>query len=188
MDPQHHAQFVRLLNEKGVATNFESRVFRRDGEIIWISENARAACGGNDEIQFFEGTIEDKSPEKLSAGHVYSTHRRGKRQVTRYFGMPPDNFNSSIFIFPLHLKGKSLQNFYIVSANLHIIKTNLYGGGDGYRIYRGNRCILAGNLCVRRRMRQAGGTSMNTFYVIGAVVSAGLLVYLVMALLKAEDL
>jgi K+-transporting ATPase KdpF subunit len=102
--------------------------------------------------------------------------------------MPPDNFNSSIFIFPLHLKGKSLQNFYIVSANLHIIKTNLYGGGDGYRIYRGNRCILAGNLCVRRRMRQAGGTSMNTFYVIGAVVSAGLLVYLVMALLKAENL
>jgi K+-transporting ATPase KdpF subunit len=29
---------------------------------------------------------------------------------------------------------------------------------------------------------------MNTFYVIGAVVSACLLVYLVMALLKAEDL
>lgn len=29
---------------------------------------------------------------------------------------------------------------------------------------------------------------MNIFYVIGAVVSLGLLVYLVMALLKAEDL
>ncbi|MDO8176779.1 MAG: K(+)-transporting ATPase subunit F [Undibacterium sp.] len=29
---------------------------------------------------------------------------------------------------------------------------------------------------------------MNTFYVIGAVVAAGLLVYLVVALLKAEDL
>jgi K+-transporting ATPase KdpF subunit len=29
---------------------------------------------------------------------------------------------------------------------------------------------------------------MNVFYVIGAVVSAGLLVYLVIALLKAEDL
>ncbi|NYE61891.1 K+-transporting ATPase KdpF subunit [Duganella sp. 1224] len=29
---------------------------------------------------------------------------------------------------------------------------------------------------------------MNTFYVIGAVASAGLLVYLVVALLKAEDL
>jgi K+-transporting ATPase KdpF subunit len=29
---------------------------------------------------------------------------------------------------------------------------------------------------------------MNTFYVLGAVVSAGLLVYLVVALLNAEDL
>ena len=29
---------------------------------------------------------------------------------------------------------------------------------------------------------------MNTFYVIGAVAAAGLLVYLVVALLKAEDL
>ncbi len=29
---------------------------------------------------------------------------------------------------------------------------------------------------------------MNAFYVIGSVVSAGLLVYLVWALLKAEDL
>ncbi|MTV41974.1 potassium-transporting ATPase subunit F [Duganella radicis] len=29
---------------------------------------------------------------------------------------------------------------------------------------------------------------MNTFYLIGAIASAGLLVYLVAALLKAEDL
>ena len=29
---------------------------------------------------------------------------------------------------------------------------------------------------------------MNAFYVIGAIVSAGLLAYLVWALLKAEDL
>ena len=29
---------------------------------------------------------------------------------------------------------------------------------------------------------------MNIFYVIGAVVSAGLLVYLIVALLNAEDL
>jgi K+-transporting ATPase KdpF subunit len=29
---------------------------------------------------------------------------------------------------------------------------------------------------------------MNTFYIVGAVTAAGLLVYLVWALLKAEDL
>lgn len=29
---------------------------------------------------------------------------------------------------------------------------------------------------------------MSTFYIVGAVISAGLLIYLVIALLKAEDL
>ncbi|NMM25799.1 MAG: K(+)-transporting ATPase subunit F [Glaciimonas sp.] len=29
---------------------------------------------------------------------------------------------------------------------------------------------------------------MNTFYIVGALVAAGLLVYLIVALLKAEDL
>lgn len=29
---------------------------------------------------------------------------------------------------------------------------------------------------------------MNTFYIVGAVVAAALLVYLIVALLKAEDL
>ncbi|KIO49771.1 K(+)-transporting ATPase subunit F [Nitrosospira sp. NpAV] len=29
---------------------------------------------------------------------------------------------------------------------------------------------------------------MNTFYIIGAVVAAGLLIYLVIALINAEDL
>ncbi|CDG81350.1 K+-transporting ATPase, F subunit [Janthinobacterium agaricidamnosum NBRC 102515 = DSM 9628] len=37
-------------------------------------------------------------------------------------------------------------------------------------------------------MRQIGRPEMNAFYVLGAIVSAGLLVYLLVALLKAEDL
>lgn len=33
-----------------------------------------------------------------------------------------------------------------------------------------------------------GGTAMNLFYVSGAIVSLGLLIYLLVALLKAEQL
>ena len=62
------------------------------------------------------------------------------------------------------------------------------GGGDGHRIYRRNRGVFAGYLRFCRGMRQAGRTQMNTFYVIGAVVATGLLVYLIVALLNAEDL
>jgi K+-transporting ATPase KdpF subunit len=59
---------------------------------------------------------------------------------------------------------------------------------DGHRIYRVDRRIFADDMGVCMRLREIGGTSMNTFYILGAVVATGLLVYLVIALLKAEDL
>ncbi len=43
-------------------------------------------------------------------------------------------------------------------------------------------------LGLRRRVRQIGRYAMNIFYLIGAVASAGLLIYLIVALLKAEEL
>src|SRR5690349_12933317 len=35
-------EFVRMIQEHDVLTGFESEVFRKDGSIIWISENCRA--------------------------------------------------------------------------------------------------------------------------------------------------
>jgi K+-transporting ATPase KdpF subunit len=71
-----------------------------------------------------------------------------------------------------------------------LIKANLPPGDDddGHCIYRCNRGDVAGGLRVGNRLREIGRTAMSTFYIIGAVVSVGLLVYLVAALLKAEDL
>lgn len=59
---------------------------------------------------------------------------------------------------------------------------------DGYRFYRSNRSAMAGDQQPRCRVRQTGEEAMNPFYLAGAVVAAGLLVYLIAALLKAEDL
>src|SRR5690606_9262949 len=42
VDPQRRIEFMRLMEQHSVVTNFESRIHRRNGEIIWISENARA--------------------------------------------------------------------------------------------------------------------------------------------------
>jgi K+-transporting ATPase KdpF subunit len=60
-------------------------------------------------------------------------------------------------------------------------------GHDGYSIYRCNRRPLVGDLCIGNWLRETWRSSMNTFYVVGAVVSVCLLVYLVIALLKAEE-
>ncbi|MDY7579788.1 EAL domain-containing protein [Herbaspirillum sp. RTI4] len=64
VDPQRRAEFMRLMAQHGSVTNFESRIYRRDGEIIWISENARTVTDSIGKLQFYEGTVEDITKRK----------------------------------------------------------------------------------------------------------------------------
>ncbi len=62
--PERREEFVGLMQTHGLVHNFESQVYRRDGSIIWISENARAVIGADGEVQFFEGTVIDISERR----------------------------------------------------------------------------------------------------------------------------
>ncbi|MDP1929405.1 MAG: EAL domain-containing protein [Thiobacillus sp.] len=64
VSPARRAEFVRLMQEQGVVRNFESQVYRTDGSIIWISENARAVKNSDGSVQFFEGTVVDITERK----------------------------------------------------------------------------------------------------------------------------
>ena len=65
VDPGRRHDFIRAMEQEGSVTNFESRVYRRDGSIIWISENARAVKDDNGRVLFFEGTVEAITERKL---------------------------------------------------------------------------------------------------------------------------
>ncbi|MDP3859053.1 MAG: EAL domain-containing protein [Stagnimonas sp.] len=66
VEPRRRADFVEALEQQGYVTNFESEIYRRDGTVIWISENARAVCDEAGQLLFFEGTVEDISERKRS--------------------------------------------------------------------------------------------------------------------------
>ncbi len=57
--PQRRGEFVKLMEERGEVSNFESQIRRKDGELIWISENARAVRDESGAIVHYEGTVED---------------------------------------------------------------------------------------------------------------------------------
>lgn len=59
VDPGRRQDFLRLMRDVGQVSNFEAQVRRRDGTLIWISENARAVRDAHGEIMFFEGTVLD---------------------------------------------------------------------------------------------------------------------------------
>ncbi|HVM47384.1 MAG TPA: SpoIIE family protein phosphatase [Candidatus Acidoferrum sp.] len=52
-------EFIRLMQENDTLTGFESPIYRKDGSVIWISENCRAIRGPNGRLLYYEGTVED---------------------------------------------------------------------------------------------------------------------------------
>lgn len=52
-------EFQRLLQERDSLFEFESAIRRKDGQIIWISENARVVRDTNGQVRYYEGTVMD---------------------------------------------------------------------------------------------------------------------------------
>lgn len=64
VDPFKRDEFITLMNAHGQVKNFEALVHRKNGEIIWISENAREVKDKNGKLMFYEGTVEDITDRK----------------------------------------------------------------------------------------------------------------------------
>ena len=64
VDPRRRAEFVRLMRVHGSVTDFEAQIYRRDGEIIWITEDARAVYDASDTLQYYEGHVQDITHRK----------------------------------------------------------------------------------------------------------------------------
>ncbi len=59
VDSQRREEFMRVMKARGSVTGFESQIYRRNGEVIWISENARAIFSEDGTAIGYEGTVED---------------------------------------------------------------------------------------------------------------------------------
>lgn len=74
VNPQRRADFIRLIDEYGSISEFESQIYRRNNtennslreyrHIVWISEKAYAVRDGKGDILYYEGTIEDITKRK----------------------------------------------------------------------------------------------------------------------------
>ena len=59
IDPQRRDEFMRIVKARGSVTGFESQIYRKNGDVIWISENARALFAEDGTAVGYEGTVED---------------------------------------------------------------------------------------------------------------------------------
>jgi phosphoserine phosphatase RsbU/P len=70
VEPDRRAAFIELMGRHNLVTNFESRIYRSDGSIIWVSENVRAVRDGQGSLLFYEGTVEDITERKMAEEKV----------------------------------------------------------------------------------------------------------------------
>jgi len=59
MEPARRKEFLRRVDERGGVKDFVSKIRRRDGRIIWVSENARAIKDKDGSVVCYEGSVED---------------------------------------------------------------------------------------------------------------------------------
>ena len=66
VDAERRLEFVAAMEADNAVSGFESRVCRKDGRRIWVSENVRAVRDAKGELLYYEGTVSDITERKLA--------------------------------------------------------------------------------------------------------------------------
>ena len=86
VDARRRDVFKQIMAGQGIVKDFEAQVRRRDGEIIWISENARAVHASDGTFLYYEGTVQDITERKRYQDQL--EHQASHDQLT---GLPNRN-------------------------------------------------------------------------------------------------
>ena len=70
VDPTRREEFMRIVKARRSVTGFESQVYRKNGDVIWISENARLVLGEDGRPLGYEGTVEDITERRLYQARI----------------------------------------------------------------------------------------------------------------------
>ncbi len=76
-------EFLRLIQQHGSVSGFESKVYRQDGRIIWISENVRTVKDASGAAIYYEGTVEDISDRKQLSDRLESRVAERTAQLSK---------------------------------------------------------------------------------------------------------
>ncbi|MEG4998217.1 PAS domain-containing sensor histidine kinase [Microcoleus sp. B4-D4] len=76
VNPDRRSEFVSALQARGIVSDFESQIYRRDGAVIWISENARAVRDSDGKLLYYEGFVEDVTQRKNAEAALRESEER----------------------------------------------------------------------------------------------------------------
>lgn len=66
IDSNRCAEFQRLLEKNDQVAGFEYQAYRYDGDLIWVSQHARAVRDASGKLDYYEGIVEEITQRKLA--------------------------------------------------------------------------------------------------------------------------
>ena len=130
-DPARRKDFLHLLQQLGVARNFEFEARRKDGSSVWVSANARTARDAQGKILYYEGTLSDITERKVAEAQL----RRAEEHLQTVVNAAPVIFfaidNDGVFTLSVGsgLRGLGLAPGQVVGKSV-------------FEVYRDNVQIL----------------------------------------------
>ena len=74
--PEQRENQIQGLLKKGVQEDLELRARRKDGSIIWVTENARAVRDGSGKVMYLEGFFHDITARKVAEQAIKDSEER----------------------------------------------------------------------------------------------------------------
>jgi len=81
-------EMTAYLRQFGQVSDFESQVYRRDGSVIWISENVRTVKDETGNIRLLEGIVEDITERKNTEAELRHQRRETERLLLSILPQP----------------------------------------------------------------------------------------------------
>jgi PAS domain S-box-containing protein len=76
VNPDDRLKLMEMCRKNIFVERFETRFYRKDRSVTWVSVNARAVKDSNGSILYLEGTIEDITARKHAEEELYQAHQR----------------------------------------------------------------------------------------------------------------
>ena len=79
VQPRRREELLAFVRQLESVTVFESEVYRKDGSIIWISENMHIVRDDNGELLHYEGSVRDITDRKSTEDELHKQRLKSER-------------------------------------------------------------------------------------------------------------
>jgi len=66
VNPNRRSEFIQAVEAEGNVSDFESQVYRKDGQVIWVEENAHVVRDAQGNVLYYEGSVSNITERKLT--------------------------------------------------------------------------------------------------------------------------